>query len=127
MALADDLPVLRADEQRLQQVMTHLLSNAVKFTNAGGTITVGAETEADGGLLITVRDTGIGIPEAELEHVFEPFTQVEDSHARRFQGAGIGLYVARALVLGHGGSLVLKSRPNEGTTAELRLPHTLAV
>jgi signal transduction histidine kinase len=99
-----------------------LLSNAVKFTDAGGTVTVGATREANRGLLIYVRDTGIGIPEEDIERVFEPFTQLDSTLARRFQGAGIGLYVARALVLGHGGQLTLRSQPGVGTTAEVRLP-----
>ena len=69
-----------------------------------------------------MRDTGIGIPEADIERVFEPFTQLDSSLARRFKGAGLGLYVSRALVAGHGGKLSLRSVPGEGTTAEIRLP-----
>jgi signal transduction histidine kinase len=120
--LPEDLPILRADERRLQQVLGHLLSNAVKFTDAGGTVTVGASIEPDGALLIYVRDTGIGIPQEDLERVFEPFTQLDSTLSRRFQGAGIGLYVARALVAGHGGRLQLRSLPGSGTIAEVRLP-----
>ena len=120
--LPDDLPPIKADERRLQQVLNHLLSNAVKFTEAGGIVTIGAAREADGGLLLFVRDTGIGIPDEDLERVFEPFTQLDSSLARRFQGAGLGLYVSRALVAGHGGALVLRSAPGAGTAAEIRLP-----
>ena len=119
--LPHDLPPLRADERRLQQVLNHLLSNAVKFTAAGGTVSVGAGIEPDGRLLIMVSDTGIGIPETDLERVFEPFTQLDNSLARRFQGAGLGLYVSRALVAGHGGELTLRSVVGEGTVAEIRL------
>jgi signal transduction histidine kinase len=118
----DDLPPLIADERRLQQVLDHLLSNAVKFTKAGGSVSVGASLETDGRLLLFVRDTGIGIPEEEIERVFEPFTQLDATLARRFQGAGLGLYVSRALVAGHGGELSLRSVPGEGTSAEIRLP-----
>jgi signal transduction histidine kinase len=118
----DDMPPLRADERRLQQVIDHLLSNAVKFTKAGGSVSVGASLETDGRLLLFVRDTGIGIPEEEIERVFEPFTQLDATLARRFQGAGLGLYVSRALVAGHGGELSLRSVPGEGTSAEIRLP-----
>jgi signal transduction histidine kinase len=106
----------------LQQVLNHLLSNAIKFTEAGGTIVVGAALEADGRLLLFVRDTGIGIPEADIERVFEPFTQLDSTLARRFQGAGLGLYVSRALVAGHGGELSLNSEAGQGTSAEVRLP-----
>lgn len=117
-----DLPRFKGDERRMQQVLNHLLSNAVKFTNEGGTITIGATNEADGGLRLFVRDTGIGIPADDIERVFEPFTQLDSSLARRFHGAGLGLYVSRVLVAGHGGTLTLTSAPEEGTTAEIRLP-----
>jgi signal transduction histidine kinase len=120
--LADNLPRLRADERRLAQVLRHLLSNAVKFTEIGGAVTAGARLEPDGGLLIFVRDTGIGIQEEDLERVFEPFTQLDSTLARRYQGSGLGLYVSRALVAGHGGRLTLRSRVGEGTSAEIRLP-----
>jgi signal transduction histidine kinase len=120
--LPDNLPRLHADERRLTQVLRHLLSNAVKFTEIGGTVTAGARLEPDGGVLIFVRDTGIGIHEEDLERVFEPFTQLDSTLARRYQGSGLGLYVSRALVAGHGGRLTLRSRAGEGTTAEVRLP-----
>jgi signal transduction histidine kinase len=78
--------------------------------------------EPDARLLIFVRDTGIGIREGDLERVFEPFTQLDSTLARRYQGSGLGLYVSRALVAGHGGRLTLHSVAGEGTTAEIRLP-----
>jgi signal transduction histidine kinase len=120
--LPDGLPAARGDERRLQQALNHLLSNAVKFTEPGGTVTVGSAMAADGRLLLFVRDTGIGIPEQDLERVFEPFIQLDGSLARRFQGAGLGLYMSRALVTGHGGELTLRSLPGTGTLAEIRLP-----
>jgi signal transduction histidine kinase len=113
---------LRADERRLSQALAHLLNNAIKFTEAGGAVTVGVELATDGGIMIRVADTGIGIAEDDLERVFEPFTQIDNSLSRRFEGAGLGLYVARALVHGHGGHLVLHSRLGAGTTAEIRMP-----
>jgi signal transduction histidine kinase len=120
--VAPKLPPLRSDERRLVQALGQLLSNAIKFTDAGGSVTVSAERDATGDLLLRVRDTGIGIPAADLERVFEPFTQLDSTLSRRYQGAGLGLYIARALIAGHGGTLVLHSRPSEGTTAEIRLP-----
>ena len=125
--LADGLPRLRGDERRLAQVLRHLLSNAVKFTEIGGAVTAGASLEPDGSLLIFVRDNGIGIREADLDRVFEPFTQLDSTLARRYQGSGLGLYVSRALVAGHGGTLTLTSRAGAGTTAEIRLPAALLV
>ena len=116
------LPLVRADERRLAQVLNHLLSNAVKFTEAGGVVTTAAEIDSAGDLVISVTDTGIGIAEADIERAFEPFTQLDNTLARRFEGAGIGLYMSRALAEGHGGRLRLHSRPGVGTTAALRLP-----
>jgi signal transduction histidine kinase len=118
----DALPAIRADERRLRQALGHLLSNALKFTEPGGTVIIGAAQDPGGGLLLFVRDSGIGIAEQDLDRVFEPFTQLDGSLARRFQGAGLGLYVSRALVIGHGGELTLRSTPGEGTVAEIRLP-----
>lgn len=120
--LPETLPMLRGDERRLAQVLRNLLSNAIKFTGIGGSVAAGARLEPDGDLLIYVRDTGIGIPSGELDRVFEPFTQIESTLSRRFQGAGLGLYMSRALVAGHGGTLALRSELGKGTTAEIRLP-----
>jgi len=117
-----EMPVLVADERRLQQVMNHLLSNAIKFTEAGGSVNIGAEMDGNGNCLLHIADTGIGIPEADIERVFEPFIQVDGSLSRRFQGAGLGLYVSRALVEAQGGRLRLRSEVGVGTTAEVRLP-----
>ena len=120
--LPDNLPHIRSDERRLMQALSQLLSNAVKFTNAGGTVTMGARIADDGGLLLYVRDTGIGIAEQDLERAFAPFTQLDNALSRRYQGAGLGLYIARAMVTGHGGTLSLVSHVGEGTIAEIRLP-----
>jgi signal transduction histidine kinase len=120
--VSPELPVLQADERRLQQVLNHLLSNAVKFTGEGGVVTVSGAVDETGDLVLRVTDTGIGIDEADLERVFEPFIQLDGSLARRFQGAGLGLYVSRALVEAQGGQLRLSSQPGLGTTAEVRLP-----
>jgi signal transduction histidine kinase len=123
--LPEDLPPLRADERRLSQVLGNLLGNAIKFTEAGGVVTTSVVLMDDGdggGLLIRVADTGIGIAEQDLDTVFEPFTQIEATLSRRFDGSGLGLYVSRALVQAHGGDLVLRSRHGVGTTAEIRLP-----
>jgi signal transduction histidine kinase len=120
--LPADLPDLNADERRLHQALAQVVSNAVKFTNPGGTVTVGARMETDGDLLLYVEDTGIGIAPESLDRVFEPFIQLDDALSRRYQGAGLGLYVARAMVMGHGGRLTLRSTPGIGTVAEIRLP-----
>jgi signal transduction histidine kinase len=117
-----ELPVLQSDERRLQQALNHLISNAVKFTDAGGVVTVSGAVDQTGDLLVRVSDTGIGIAESDLDRVFEPFIQLDGGLSRRFQGAGLGLYVSRALVEAQGGQLRLSSQPGLGTTAEIRLP-----
>ncbi len=123
----DDLPLLRADERRLLHVLSQLLSNAIKFTDAGGCVTVEAGSAPNGDLWLRVADTGIGIAEAELERVFEPFTQLDDSLARRYGGTGLGLYTARAIVTAQGGRMRLTSQPGSGTTVEIVMPgHRLA-
>ena len=121
-AMPDFVPQLRGDERRLRQVLGQLISNGIKFTGAGGSVRIAAEIPDGGDLLLRVTDTGIGIPEAELERVFEPFVQLDTSLARRFEGSGLGLYVARALTIAHDGTLSLTSRLGQGTTALLRFP-----
>ncbi|WP_158926270.1 PAS-domain containing protein [Acidisphaera sp. S103] len=122
LALPDTLPWLRGDERRISQALSQILSNAVKFTKAGGSITVegGLTPEAD--LFVSVTDTGIGIPAAALERVFEPFTQLDGSLSRRYPGAGLGLFTARAIAMAHGGQLHLASRAGEGTSVRIILP-----
>ena len=120
--LPGTLPLVRGDERRMQQVLTNLLANAVKFTEPGGTVTVGAEVDEIGDLLISVTDTGIGIPQDQIANAFEPFTQIDSGLSRRFEGTGLGLYFSRALVQAHGGVLSLRSLVGVGTTAEIRIP-----
>lgn len=118
----DTLPRLRSDERWMRQALQQLLSSAIKFAAPGGNVTIGARIEAEGNLLIYLRDSGIGIPEADLDRVLEPFTQLENPLTRRFPGAGLGLYIARVMINGHGGNLTLHSGPGGGTLAEARLP-----
>ena len=120
--LPPGLPPVEGDARRLGQALDHLLSNAVKFTPAGGHVTVEAAVREGERLVLRVRDTGIGIAATDLEKVFQPFHQLEDGFARRFEGAGLGLFVTRAIAEAHGGSLTLESAPGKGTTAILELP-----
>lgn len=122
LAAPADLPAVAGDERRLRQVLLNLVSNAVKFTGAGGTVRVAARLDEQGGIELRVTDTGIGIAEQDLERVFQPFVQLDSSLARRYQGSGLGLFLSRALAQAHGGSLHLESMPGQGTTAVLRLP-----
>ena len=121
--LPEGLPGVRGDERRLRQALQHLVNNAVKFTGAGGEVRITTERDgAAGDLLLKVCDTGIGIAEADLDRVFEPFASTDTGPNRRFPGSGLGLYVSRALMRAHGGELMLHSRPGEGTTAAMRIP-----
>lgn len=112
---------LRADPVKLQQMLLNLLGNACKFTKPGGSVTITAERRA-GMLWIEVADTGIGIPQAELERVLEPFTQVENEMTRRHAGTGLGLPLTRELARLHGGDMVIASEPGRGTRATITLP-----
>ncbi|MBV1796114.1 PAS-domain containing protein [Siccirubricoccus sp. G192] len=116
------LPLVRADAVRLRQVLLNLLANAVKFTPAGGAVTLSAEVEPPGDLVLRVADTGIGMPPEDIPRAFEPFTQLDNSLSRRFQGSGLGLYLSRALAEAQGAELTLESAPGAGTTAVLRIP-----
>jgi two-component system cell cycle sensor histidine kinase PleC len=118
-----DPPELVADPQKVRQMLVNLLTNAVKFTDAGGRITVGAERRG-AEIAIWVADTGIGIPEDQLEGVLQPFKQVDGSLARNAEGLGIGLPLTAQLAQAHGGRLTLDSVSGAGTTATIQLPLT---
>ena len=108
------------DRARVRQVLTNLVGNAVKFTRAG-TVTVRLD-RVDGGVALTVRDTGIGIPEDRVAAIFEPFTQVDGSITRRFGGTGLGLSISRELVTRMGGRIAVESREGEGSAFTVTLP-----
>ncbi len=120
-AVPAGLPRLRADGRRIRQVVVNLVSNAVKFTPSGGSVTLSAALLPDGGLRIEVADTGIGIPADMIETVFRPFVQLATGSARRHEGTGLGLPLCRKLVELHGGSIRLEPA-NPGTRAVIELP-----
>lgn len=122
LAIPDDLPPVRADPLRLKQVLLNLLSNAVKFTMPDGTVTVGACVAADGGVELSVADTGIGMAPEEIPIALEPFRQVSSPHARNVEGTGLGLSLAKALTERHGGTLSIESQRDVGTTVLIHLP-----
>ncbi len=116
-----DLAPIRGDSVRLRQVFTNLISNALKFTQAGGSVAIVAE-EMEGAILVTVRDTGVGMTPEEISVALTPFGQVDASHTRWREGTGLGLPIARALVQLHGGTLEIKSTKGEGTSVEVSIP-----
>ena len=121
-ALDGSVPSLWVDRRAFKQVILNLLSNAVKFTPAGGSVTVSAVIEEDGGLALSVADTGIGIPKAFMEHLFQPFRQADNSASRQYEGSGLGLSISKNFMEMHGGSLSCRSEPGAGTTMTARLP-----
>lgn len=116
-----DLVVAQTDDQALRQILLNLMSNAIKFTPEGGTVSLQCRNE--GGLvMVSVADTGIGIPADELDRIFEPFSQVDNSLTRRKTGTGLGLALVRTMVEQQGGSIEVISEPDSGTTFTVRLP-----
>jgi signal transduction histidine kinase len=123
LELPKALPRVWADARKIKQVLLNLISNAVKFTPAGGTVSVRLFQESVGGdVLVAVSDTGIGIEEKDVEKVFSAFGQVENSLTRRHEGTGLGLPLSLALVEIHGGEIRLQSKVGVGTTVTMRLP-----
>ena len=102
LSIPDESIVVRADANRLQQVFANLLSNAMKFTEAGGRITVAVTREGDRAVIV-VRDTGIGVSREFLPRMFERFRQADPSLTRAYSGLGIGLWIVRQIVEAHGG------------------------
>jgi signal transduction histidine kinase len=113
---------VRADRRLLLQTLLNLVSNAVKFTERGGRVDVEAYVSAAGGLDLVVRDTGIGMSAEDVARVGEPFLQVDGRLARKFEGTGLGLVIAKRLIEMHGGDLAIESRLGVGTTMTLHLP-----
>jgi signal transduction histidine kinase len=107
------------DAARILQVLTNLLSNAIKFTHAGGSVTIAVSNMGGGDTRVSVSDTGIGIPAEMLGAVFERFLQVEKNDRR---GIGLGLYISKSIVLGHGGRIWAEGRLGGGTTFSFTLP-----
>jgi signal transduction histidine kinase len=122
LALPPDLPHLWADETKVKQIVLNLLSNAVKFTERGGRVTIGAATLADGGLSLSIVDTGIGMRREDIPKAMAPFGQLESTFERRFEGTGLGLPLVQRLVELHGAEFRLDSQPGKGTRADVRFP-----
>jgi cell cycle sensor histidine kinase DivJ len=110
-----------ADQRAIQQILINLVGNAIKFTDRGGIVTIDAAREG-GDLLLTVSDTGIGIPADKLALIGQPFMQVQNEYTRKYEGTGLGLSLVKGLVALHGGSFVIESRPGEGTVITIRVP-----
>ena len=118
----DGLPLIRGDELRTKQILINLLSNAAKFTGEGGRLCVAAQIDQPDFITVAVADTGCGMTPEEVERALEPFTQIRSTYSRTEEGTGLGLPIANALIVRHGGTLTVTSKPNVGTTVTFTLP-----
>jgi signal transduction histidine kinase/CheY-like chemotaxis protein len=119
--LPADLPAARGDPDRFRQILTNLLGNAIKFTDSGGQVMVGAEARAES-VVVVVTDTGVGIPDPYREKIFQEFFQVDQTLVRRQGGTGLGLAIARRLARLMGGDIAVESVVNRGSRFHLVLP-----
>ena len=117
-----EAPLIHGDGRLVKQVFLNVLGNAIKFTPAGGSVSVTQQIGADGNLRVAFRDTGIGIAAADIATVLEPFVQVESAFARKHGGAGLGLPLVKKIMELHGGSISLDSTLGAGTTVTLMFP-----
>jgi two-component system phosphate regulon sensor histidine kinase PhoR len=116
-----DLPLLEADESRLQEVVYNLLDNAVKYSQPGGTISLRAAVAGER-VRISVADQGVGIPEADLPRIFQRFYRADKGRSRELGGTGLGLSIVKHIVQLHGGTVEAESEPGKGTTISVLLP-----
>ncbi len=115
-----DLPLVNADPMRVEQIITNLIDNAIKYSPGGGPVNVRV---ADGdALVVSVSDTGIGITSEDAEHLFERFYRVDSDQVRRAKGVGLGLFICKSLVEAQGGHIWVESRPDGGSTFSFTLP-----
>jgi len=117
-AINDALPSVAADFNQLQQCIINLIFNAIDAMPEGGTLFLSADRAPDGGVVIRVRDTGVGIPDEHLPHIFEPFFTTKDEG----YGVGLGLSTVYGIIRHHNGTIDVRSTVGEGSTFEIRLP-----
>lgn len=122
--MQEGMPLLRADERLLRQILINLLGNAVKFSSAGAHIRLSARLDETGAMCLSVRDEGIGIPEDKIQRALEPFGQIDEGpdKSKKKQGTGLGLPLAKAMVELHGGQLILSSALGKGTSVDIIFP-----
>jgi len=112
----ENVPQVQADSQKISWVLSQLLDNGIKFTPAGGRVVLNVKPEAENLVMLSVVDTGIGIPASRISEIFEPFHQLDESSTRRFGGTGLGLSLVRQIVEAHGSMLDVQSTEGHGTT-----------
>jgi two-component system, cell cycle sensor histidine kinase DivJ len=122
---APDLPEIVGDSRAFKQIVLNLVSNAIKFTERGGKVTVAAQLD-DAKLVLAITDTGVGIAADDLERIGDPFFQAGTTYQRRHDGTGLGLSIVKSLVALHGGELTVQSRVDEGTSVTVVLPRVFS-
>ncbi|MPN19915.1 Alkaline phosphatase synthesis sensor protein PhoR [bioreactor metagenome] len=121
MSFSGDGGIIRADRDKISQVMVNLVSNALKYTPAGGKVEVSA-TGSEGLAKITVKDSGEGIAKEDIPFIFERFYRADKSRSRQTGGLGLGLTITKAIVDSHKGTIQVESEPGKGTVFILSLP-----
>jgi PAS domain S-box-containing protein len=119
---AEAIPPVRADERLIKQIFLNLLSNSVKFTPAGGAVTLRAAIDETGAMVLSVQDTGIGIAPEDIQRALAPFGQVDSRLARQYEGTGLGLPLVKAMAELHGATVTIDSAVGVGTTVSVRFP-----
>ena len=117
----ENVPLVQADPQKIAWVLNQLLDNGIKFTPSGGRVVVNVKQEGENLVIVSVTDTGIGIPANRLEDIFEPFHQLDGSSTRRYGGTGLGLSLVRQIIEAHGSMIEVQSIEGRGSTFKFPL------
>jgi signal transduction histidine kinase len=120
-AISEDVPFVQGDPQKIGWALSQLIDNGIKFTSAGGSVTVSVGREGENLVIVSVSDTGIGIPAHRIEEIFEPFHQLDGSSTRRYGGTGLGLSLVRQIIEAHGSMLEVQSVEGRGSTFKFPL------
>jgi signal transduction histidine kinase len=118
---AEDIPAVQADTEKIGWVINQFLDNGIKFTPSGGSVAITLKEEGRNLVLVSVTDTGIGIPQNRLKEIFEPFHQLDGSSTRHYGGTGLGLSLVRQIVEAHGSLLDVQSAEGKGSTFKFPL------
>jgi signal transduction histidine kinase len=110
-----DIPPVQADEEKISWAILQLIDNAIKFTPSGGEVTLSIQREMDTLVMVSVTDTGIGIPANRINEIYEPFHQLDSSSTRRYGGTGLGLALVREIISAHGSVIEVQSEDGKGT------------
>jgi signal transduction histidine kinase len=117
----EDVPLVQSDPQKIAWVLNQLIDNGIKFTPAGGRVVITVKREGENLVIISVTDTGIGIPSNQLDDIFEPFHQLDGSSTRRYGGTGLGLSLVRQIIEAHGSMIEVQSIEGRGSTFKFPL------